>query len=202
MKRLSVIGFAGLIAASVWLGFLGVGCDTVTQSGGTVITTDTPLVVATGRVAIVITVTDTNGTLYLPIRWAVSDPTLGIVTRQGALTALYEGNAQVGINTITVKDQGNAEGFSVVNHVPADGIDLTPKTNSISGAGQQMRFEVAPDAALALPLVWRSANEGLGFFVSFTAYGAVYQATGARGDNYVTVSDQMGASASAIVFHR
>jgi hypothetical protein len=81
-------------------------------------------------------------------------------------------------------------------------MELTPRTNSISGAGQQMRFAVTPDPALALPLVWTSANEGLGFFVSFTAYGAIYQTTGVTGDNYVTVSDQMGASASAIVYHR
>jgi len=201
MKRWAIFSLMGVVVAAVVMGICGVGCDTVTKSSGT-ITTDTPLLVATGRVAIVITVTDTNGTLFLPLRWSVSDASLGTVTRQGALTALYEGKTEVGINTITVKDQGNAEGFSVINHLPADGIDLSPKTNSVHGADAQVKFTVTPDPTLALPLIWTSHNEGLGYFVSFGLHDAIYITTGHYGDNYVTVTDQMGASATAIVYHR
>ncbi|MBL7075954.1 MAG: hypothetical protein ISS31_00650 [Kiritimatiellae bacterium] len=202
IMRMGMCGVAAIVTAAIVMGVCGVGCDTVTDSKGT-ITFTTPLMTVTGRYAIVVTVTDTNGTLFLPLRWSVSEPSLGTVNGQGALTALYEGNARVGINEIRVKDQANAEGYLVVNHLPATGIDLTPQTNSIHGAaGAQMQFTVAPDPSLALPLIWTSHNEGLGVFVSFGLYNAVYQTTGHYGDNFVTVTDQMGASATAIVYHR
>lgn len=202
MKRWVAWGVVGVCVAAVVLGVAGVGCDSVTQSGDVVITTDVPALMATGRVAVVITANDTNGTLYLPLEWSVSDATLGTVTKQGALTALYQGNAQVGINTVTVKDQGNAEGLSVINHVPANGMELQPMTNELNGAGAQMQFAVTPGSGVALPLVWTSGNEGYGVIISSSGLQAVYQATGAIGDNFVTVRDQMGAAASAIVFHR
>ena len=201
MKRLSVLGFVALIVIAVVMGFSGIGCDTVTNSSN-VITIEPALLTVTGAYAIAITIADTNTSLFLPLEWSVSDTRLGTITGQGGLTALYEGGTGVGVNTITVKDQGNAEGFAVVNHVPADGIELSPKTNSISGAGTLMTFSVTPDPSLVLPLVWSSRNQALGFFVSETSYEAVYQTTGARGDNIVTVSDQLGASAGAIVYHR
>ncbi len=202
MKQWTTWGFLSVVVAVVVAGVLGVGCDTVTQSGSVVITTDVPSLTATGRVAVVITANDTNGTLYLPLEWSVSDAALGSVTKQGALTALYQGNAQVGINTVTVRDQGNAEGFSVINHVPANGMTLEPLTNTLAGVGAQVRFSVTPDASLVLPLIWSSYYAGYGVFLSASGYEAVYQATGAVGDNFVVVQDQMGASASAVVYHR
>ena len=201
MKRLGLMGFAGVIVAAVVMGLMGAGCDTTTDSTD-VITVDPPLMTVTGAYALVITVTDTNASLYLPLRWQVSDGALGTVTGQGGLTALYQGNAVPGINTITVRDQGDAMGFSVVNHVTADGMVLTPTSPTVSGAGSLVQFSVTQDAGLVLPLIWTVSNPGLGTFTSASAYDAVYVSTGALGSNIITVRDQMGASATAIADHR
>ena len=201
MKRAGLIGFTGMIAVAVAVGIWGTGCDTATDATG-VITFEQPLMTVTGAYAIVITVTDTNASLYLPLRWQVSDGTLGTVTGQGGLTALYQGNAVPGVNTITVRDQGDAMGFSVVSHVPADGMELTPTSPTISGAGSLMQFSVTPDDGIVLPLIWVSGNPGLGTFTSTSGYDAVYVSTGALGSNIITVYDQMGASATAIADHR
>ncbi len=200
MKRLGIVGLIGIVVVAVVMGICGVGCDTVTDSSGAISFT-TPLMTVTGRYAVVITVSDTNNNLYLPLIWSVSDSSLGDFTEQGGLTALYMGGTEVGINTITARDQGNAEGIMVVNHVPADGISLSPLTNTLDGAGAQMQFTVVPDG-LALPLVWTSGNEAFGVFVGGGQYDAVYAAVGPVGDNFISVRDQMGASATAIVYHR
>ena len=201
MKRLGLMGFAGVIVAAVVMGLMGTGCDTTTDATD-VITVDPPLMTVTGAYALVITVTDTNASLYLPLRWQVSDGALGTVTGQGGLTALYQGNAVSGVNTITVRDQGDAMGFSVVNHVPADGMVLTPTSPTVSGAGSLVQFSVTQDAGLVLPLIWTVSKPGLGTFTSASAYDAVYVSTGALGSNIITVRDQMGASATAIADHR
>jgi hypothetical protein len=201
IKGLSVLCVAGVVALAVAMGFVGVGCDTATDATG-VITFEQPLMTVTGAYAIVITVTDTNASLYLPLRWQVSNGALGSVTGQGGLTALYQGNAVPGVNTITVRDQGDAIGFSVVNHVPADGVELTPTSPTISGAGSLVQFSVTQDPGLVLPLIWTVSNPGLGTFTTSSGFDAVYVSTGAAGSNIITVYDQMGASATAIADHR
>ncbi|MBT3296802.1 MAG: hypothetical protein HN919_15315 [Verrucomicrobia bacterium] len=200
MKRAGLIGFTGMIAVAVAMGIFGAGCDTVTDATG-VITVDQPLMTVTGAYALVITVTDTNASLYLPLEWSVSDRALGSVTGQGGLTALYEGNAVAGINTITVRDQADAVGFGVVNHVPANGIAITPISPDVRGAGRLVQFSVTQDAGLVLPLIWAVSNPALGTFSSSSGYDAVYVSTGALGSNIITVRDQMGASATAIADH-
>ena len=201
IKGLSVLCVAGVVALAVAMGFMGTGCDTTTDSGD-VITFAQPLMTVTGAYAIVITVTDTNASLYLPLRWQVSDAALGSVSGQGGLTALYQGNAVPGVNTISVRDQGDAMGFSVVNHVPADGVELTPTSPTISGAGRLVQFSVTQDPGLVLPLSWTVSNRNLGGFSTASGYDAVYVSTGALGSNIITVRDQMGASATAIADHR
>ncbi|NQU40777.1 MAG: hypothetical protein HQ523_12555 [Lentisphaerae bacterium] len=200
MKRMGLMGLIGLIAAAVIMGLSGVGCDTVTDSSG-VITMDPPLVTVTGRFALVMQVIDTNGTLYLPLKWSVSDASLGSVTGQGGLTALYQSNDGVGINTVTVRDQADAEGFGVINHVSVDGLTVTPDSALLRGTGALVQFTVSSDPGVALPLVWSNSNPGLGSFATVGGYGAVYMSAGQPGLDIITVSDQLGAQGTAIVQH-
>jgi hypothetical protein len=200
MKRIGLMGLLGVVAVAIVMGLAGVGCDTVTDSSG-VIVIDNPLVTVTGRFALVISVTDTNGSLYLPLKWSVSDASLGSVTGQGGLTALYQSNDRIGVNTVTVRDQADAKGFAVVNHSRVSEMELTPTASQLQGAGALLQFSVAADDGLALPLVWVSADPSLGGFASSGALGAVYVSTGAFGNNIITVYDQLGAQATALVQH-
>jgi hypothetical protein len=200
MKRLALIGWVGIMAMAVALGLGGVGCDTVTDAT-TVITFEKALLTATGLYAEVLVVLDTNATLYLPLRWSVSDPSLGTITSQGGLTALYQGTARPGVNTITVRDQGDAEGIALVNHVLATGMELTPTTVTTSNDWALVHFEVTPDPGLILPLMWYSKNAGMGVFKTSGGYEAVYEVSDRTGFNYITVTDQSGAQTSAIIQH-
>ena len=93
--------------------FAGIGCDTVGSSED-VITMDPPVSTVKGEDDLIITVMDTNATLFLPLKWSVSEPDLGSVSQQGALTAIYRGNDAEGVNTVMVWDQGDAQGTVII----------------------------------------------------------------------------------------
>jgi hypothetical protein len=56
----------------------------------------------------------TNQTLYYPLEWSVSAPSLGYIKSSSGNTAIYESLGGAGNNTISVRDQDDKKGQSVV----------------------------------------------------------------------------------------
>jgi hypothetical protein len=52
--------------------------------------------------------------LQYPLTWSVSDDSLGTITASGGNSAIYARTGGSGVNSITVHDQGDAEGVAVV----------------------------------------------------------------------------------------
>lgn len=55
--------------------------------------------------------------LHYPLTWTVSDDSLGVITGSGGNSAVYTRTGGDGVNTITVRDQGDAEGVAVVTQL-------------------------------------------------------------------------------------
>jgi hypothetical protein len=52
--------------------------------------------------------------IFLPLRWSVTDESLGSISGQGGWSAVYTRTSKTGVNTILVKDQGSSEGVATV----------------------------------------------------------------------------------------
>ncbi|MBU0676583.1 MAG: hypothetical protein KJ626_00570 [Verrucomicrobia bacterium] len=93
------------------------GCEETTESSdGNVIIFSASTNVLTG-VGAVVTWTVTNAadaSLFLPLIWTADDTSLGNITAAEGVTAVYESTGKVGNNTVTVRDQGDAIGITVV----------------------------------------------------------------------------------------
>ena len=110
MKTIGAVVAAGVVMA------VAIGCDT-TKSTDTVLTV-TPaskeLTSAGETATFTVSAAGTNTTIALPLVWTVSDSTLGGIKESSGLTAVYQSSGKVGVNVITVKDQGDAEGIATV----------------------------------------------------------------------------------------
>ncbi len=60
------------------------------------------------------TSTSTNQTLFYPLEWSVSTPSLGTIRSASGNTAVYESLGGEGNNIITVRDQDDNKGQAVV----------------------------------------------------------------------------------------
>ena len=56
----------------------------------------------------------TNQTLYYPLEWSVSSPSLGYIKSSTGRTAIYESLGGAGNNTVSVRDQDGKKGQAVV----------------------------------------------------------------------------------------
>lgn len=72
--------------------------------------------------------------LSLPLEWTVTNPALGHILHSSGYYATYAQTGEVGVNTITVRDQYGTEGFAVVTQVayetgqPATPVVVAPVT--------------------------------------------------------------------------
>ena len=107
----------GAMSLAVAIGLTLLGCDTTetTDSALSVTPSSVVLTNAADTVAFTAASGGTNATLVLPLVWTVSDDSLGIIKSSAGVTAIYESKGKVGNNTVTVRDQGQAEGIAMVN---------------------------------------------------------------------------------------
>lgn len=106
----------GVVVVALALGG-GLGCET-TETTDTVIAVSPGEVVVTNAAQTVVftaSYASTNVALAMPLQWSVSDDSLGIIKSSAGMTAIYESKGKVGNNSVTVKDQGQAEGVAIVN---------------------------------------------------------------------------------------
>jgi len=69
---------------------------------------------STGGTSSTTTSTTTNQTLYYPLVWSVSDPSLGVIRASEGNTAVYEVIGGEGNNIVSVHDQADNGGQAVV----------------------------------------------------------------------------------------
>lgn len=83
-------------------------------------------------------------------------------------------------------------------------IVVTPSAPELTGAMATTTFSAAGSASnsLALPLMWTVSDSSLGTIRSAVGVSAVYQSTGKKGNNIVTVRDQGEAEGMATVTQR
>jgi len=61
-----------------------------------------------------------TGDLSLPLQWSVVNPQLGTIMQSSGFMAVYANTGQVGVNTVTVRDQYGSDGFAVITQVAYD----------------------------------------------------------------------------------
>lgn len=198
MKQVWLFVLLGVvIAGAVFMATTG--CDEV-KTLASIIDVQPAFLTVTGLYTISFAASvPSNTTLYLPLDWSVSDSRMGTISGQGGLRAQYTGRPMVGVNNITVRDQGEAEGFAAVNQRYYENMQVGPTNPSLDRAGEQVLLAVTPSEHLVLPLIWSVAFDELGGIVSSSGFTAVYMRTAIDGNNVVSVRDQMGASTSTTI---
>ena len=115
MKSKRWIAASAGILAVAWL---LAGCEgSSTNRGITLSPSSVALTNRTGAVTFTAAAVDTNQTLFLPLEWQVSDPSLGRIVSSFGITAVYEGFGGQGNNTVIVKDQSDSEGVALVQQL-------------------------------------------------------------------------------------
>ncbi len=88
------------------------GCED--RNTGANITVTPQSTTLAGRGSVALTVEDPDGTLVYPLKWSVSNSALGAVVGTGGGTAVYEGNGNIGTQSVTVWDDTGMEGVAVI----------------------------------------------------------------------------------------
>lgn len=83
-------------------------------------------------------------------------------------------------------------------------ITVTPSAPELTGARATTTFTAAGSVsnALALPLIWTVSDPNLGVIRSSVGVSAMYESTGRKGNNIITVHDQGQAEGMATVIQR
>ena len=143
-----------------------------------------------------------------PYTWDVANGAVGSVSGSGADEGIYRANS-VGNNNVIVYDadqnaavasiSGTASSSSSTNAAAA--LAVTPAEATLSADGALVVLKATGGQP---PYSWTIGNSARGWFQgSLTATGAsvIYERHGSStvGDNSVTVTDNLGATASAII---
>lgn len=117
MKKIAGLLMAGMALVAGVLTFVA-GCET-TKDGSTVLTVTLSADTITGAGATVTAsasteASATNTIVALPLKWSVSDSSLGYIKASSGMEAVYESTGKKGSNILTVRDQGDAEGMAVI----------------------------------------------------------------------------------------
>ena len=119
-KYVSALVLAGL-AASAALGFALLGCERAKGLQGIAITPSDFTMTKSNSTYILSVNVDTNATLSstpnYPLKWSVTDPSLGSIVRSSGPNAVYARTMADGDNIIIVRDQMDNEGYATVHQM-------------------------------------------------------------------------------------
>ena len=112
---------SGAAVAAVLAAMLIVGCEDSPTDANGVILIDPPMLSVTNtpgnswiiQLAAYVP-TNCGRNLQLPLKWTMRDRTLGRFRDQAGVVVVYETVAAPGVQTITVRDQTDAEGLSTI----------------------------------------------------------------------------------------
>lgn len=193
MKQVkSFISIYCSVACAVVVAFLQVGCEEATGVAGLDVSTTNDVLTVNGDS----TRFDVNGVtneLALPLRWSVSDPSLGTITFNSGYMAIYTRFAPNGVNTVMVRDQYGNEGLATVRQTAvAYSLGLAASATSIT-VGGVVNLTIESDLAVA-PFSWRLVSGPGSLTGASGSRSAAYVGSGV-GTGVIEVVDANGASA-------
>jgi hypothetical protein len=206
MKRvlLGVICFCLLVSvAAVFMS----GCDEAT---GLVLLGVEPAYVdltpGSNMVEFVISTNSRAGNLGLPLKWLVTDPSLGRIVGSGGYSAIYIRFAPNGDNTIIARDQYDNEGFATVRQmVEQYGLALTANPDAIQPGQNVSTITITRDGGDddgTAPFTWTTLYPGAGVIIAGQGSDTVIYQSSRAGMNVVQCTDAYGVTGSVIVFQR
>lgn len=191
MKRaMSLFSLAGVGVAIVSGALLQSGCEEAKGLAGLQVDPSNATL-STNNQTVAFTVTGgiTNETLALPLTWSVQDESLGRIINSSGFSAIYQRSDRNGVNSVTVRDQYDNEGFASIDQTSENySLTLEASDTTIS-INEAVTITVTTDSAEA-PFSWRLLSgpgddpEGDGAsagYWSASAGVAVIQATDANG---------------------
>jgi len=139
-----------------------------------------------------------DNTLALPLEWRVSDPSLGQIVAMSGRTAVYRRTSANGVNTVTVRDQFEREGYVTITQRSASyTFGLVAEPTSIQpNQGSTIRIE--GDEAQA-PFRWRLVSGPGSLSGGSGSRSASYAASSSTGVAQISVTDANGIAASVSV---
>jgi hypothetical protein len=135
-KWMTVLGGGSLVAVFSAIALFTTGCEEASGLGGlTIKAATTTLTAETRTLDVSAEGVDQTNSLALPLVWSVSNPELGTLSGATGVTAIYTRTQQNGINTLSVMDQYENEGYLAIRQetslysllltVMVDGVETT-----------------------------------------------------------------------------
>jgi len=191
----------GVLVLAVALGTPG--CEKAEGMDGLSVNPDA-VTMGPGDRSVAITVSGgiTNTPLALPLEWHVSNRALGTIEITGPTSATYRRTGQVGINTVTVRDQFKNEGFCVVEQVDAmthlldqEGsvyvLALTASPESPISMGSATTISITATEGMTPPYSWRKVSGPGSLSAGSGSTSAVYSSS-TPGVGVIRVTDGNG----------
>lgn len=202
-RALSLFWACGAAVVIVFVGLLQNGCEEAKGLQGLRVDPSSATL-STNNQTVALTVTGgiTNETLALPLTWSVQDEGLGRIINSSGFMAIYQRTDRNGVNTVTVRDQYDNEGFATVEQTEENYSLVLGASDTTISINEAVTITVTTTSAEA-PFSWRLVSgpgsvSGAGAsagYSSSTPGVAVIQATdanGASGVIAITVSDTAG----------
>ncbi len=189
---LSSVSLCFIVAVVVIGLLLQTGCEEATGLQGLQVDPSS-VVLTTNNQTVVFTVTGlTNEILALPLVWTVQNADLGQIVFSGGYSATYQRSAPNGVNSITVRDQYDNEGYASIRQSAANySLELSATDTSIL-TGEATTITITTASAEA-PFSWRKVSGPGALTGDSGSRSAAYVASSA-GTAVIRVSDANGAS--------
>lgn len=200
----------GLILSGLFLALLQTGCEESTGLSGLSLEPATVEMTPDMKTQVFRVSNQSNtvaGSLAVPFKWSVSDPSLGVIVASSGTTATYSRNMRNGINTIIVRDQYDNEGYATVNQ-QASQYAITPvaaTSNNTMAVGGSITISVTPvgggDGPTA-PFHWSVSREELGQIIAGQNSATITYQAAAAGENAIHVRDANRVSGTVVIKQR
>lgn len=150
------------------------------------------VVLATNGQTVVFSVTGVTNDLALPLEWTVGDASYGQIRYQSGYSATYQRLAPNGVNTISVRDQYDNEGYATIRQSAVGySLDLTSSATSVV-VNAAVTFTITTADAQP-PFTWRKVS-GPGTLTASSGSRSAVFTSGTVGIATIEVSDSNGAS--------
>ena len=187
------------VALIALVGFMQTGCEEAKGIGGLQVD-PASVTLTTNDTSVVLSVVGgiTNNLLSMPLEWQVSDPNLGQITASSGVTAVYRRFSANGVNTVTVRDQFDKEGFATITQRASSySFSLVAEPTSIQpNQGATIRIE-GNDAQA--PFNWQLVSGPGSLSGGSGSRSASYAAGATPGVAQISVTDANGISASVSI---
>ena len=140
----------------------------------------------------------TNNDLALPIAWSVADASLGSVTHNGGVTAVYRSSGAIGVNVVIARDQYDNEGFTTIRQSASTySIVLTASPGTTIEVGTAATISIDGTDATG-PFTWRLLT-GPGAVTGGTGSRSAVYSSSVTGTGVIQVTDGNGVQGTVAI---